>query len=63
MDYLASTASGGTFNQSVLAGRLETFEMGWQTERWGTNEGEEWGATGNLFDILGTVKRKWSDIF
>jgi len=46
-----------------LAGRLETFEIGWQTGTWGMNEGEEWSATGDLLDVLGTVKSKWGDIF
>jgi alpha-N-acetylglucosaminidase len=64
VDYLATTASSPAgFNETVLAGRLETFEIGWQTETWGMNEGEEWSVTGDLLDVLGTVKSKWGDIF
>lgn len=61
MDYLASTTSGG-FDQTVLLKKLTDFEVGWQVQNWGMNEGEEWHPTGNLLDILGTVKTKWGSI-
>jgi len=59
---LASTTFG-EFDQSVLGQRLLDFELSWQLQKWGLNEGEEWTPTGNLLDILGTIKTKWGDIF
>ena len=62
MDYLASTTAA-TFNESVLAEKILTFELKWQLEKWGLNEGEKWSPSGNLLDILVIVKTKWKDIF
>jgi hypothetical protein len=58
---LASTTSGG-FDQGVLSERLSTFELSWQLEKWGVNEGEEWFAKGNLLEILRRIKTKWGYI-
>lgn len=62
MDYLASTTTA-TFNQTALVENITIFELQWQLEKWGLNEGENWSPTGNLLDILGNVKTKWGDIF
>jgi hypothetical protein len=62
VDYLSTTASGG-FDQSALTEKLNAFELNWQLGTWGLNTGEEWTATGNLWDILGAIKEKWGDLF
>jgi hypothetical protein len=41
---------------------MNDFELWWQNGTWGLQEGEEWDVTGDLFDILGTIKTKWANI-
>jgi chaperone required for assembly of F1-ATPase len=62
VDYLASTTTA-TFNQTALVEKITTFELQWQLEKWGSNDGEKWNPTGNLVDILMDIKAKWGDIF
>jgi hypothetical protein len=59
--YLSETLHGG-FNSEYLANALLAFEYEWQLNTWGTNTGEGWSPTGDLFDILMTVKTKWGYI-
>jgi hypothetical protein len=62
VDYLSSTILDG-FNRDVLEQQLLDFELSWQLQKWGMNDGEEWCPTGNLLDILSNVNAKWGDIF
>jgi hypothetical protein len=57
VEYLDDTIRGG-YQQSVLAERLEQFEIAWQLERWEPQDHDE-----HLLSILCAIREKWADVF
>ena len=61
VEYLQSTPQGKGYRDSELSTRLEHFEVGWQTRRWGQLENESFTLQeGDLWTVAQRVMAKWA---
>lgn len=59
VEYCASTPYA-RYNYTALSAQTLAFEQAWQTQTWGTMQGENSGTTGLLVEVLGGVVRQWA---
>ncbi|KAI0789466.1 alpha-N-acetylglucosaminidase [Abortiporus biennis] len=59
-DYLVKLKqTGGEYNATEFGTKMLEFGKIWDGQVWGERDGETWGISGNTFDVLEKILRKW----